>query len=316
MPSIFSFGKKRRSATKKRSKKVSKSSRKLPSKVVKMCKKLKIKTTTKRGGKRVLKSTKVLLKQIKKKLKMLKKKRMSRFGASCSNYAPAGGSAFGRRLRKKRMSRRRRNMMEMDFDEAGMSAFGKKKRSSRRRKVSGKVSKSAAMKAFKRFYTLHCKPSLRRSRFGENKYVPGMGLPAFGRRSRFGGMHMMPNGMPMKDSDMMFGRRSRFGAEYKVPMPLPEFGRRRRRTRRVRFGAGNPPLMQSMGFEFCPEGGGVVESNGLFPTPCNATGVTASAEMQAYGDKMLAISNSQMKNPNMTVASAFGRRRMFGRRRF
>ena len=226
---------------------------------------------------------------------MLKKKRMSRFGASCSNYAPAGGSAFGRRLRKKRMSRRRRNMMEMDFDEPGMSAFGKKKRSSRRRKVNGKVSKSAAMKAFKRFYTLHCKPSL--------------------RRSRFDGMHMMPNGMRMKDSDMMFGRRSRFGAEYKVPMPLPGFGRRRR-TRRVRFGAGNPPLMQSMGFEFCPEGGGVVESNGLFPSPCNAAGVTASAEMQAYGDKMLAISNAQMKNPNMTVGSAFGRRRMFGRRRF
>jgi hypothetical protein len=36
--------------------------------------------------------------------------------------------------------------------------------------------------------------------------------------------------------------------------------------------------------------------------------------MQAYGDKMLAISNAQMDKAN--AKTAFGRRRMFGRRRW
>jgi hypothetical protein len=49
---------------------------------------------------------------------------------------------------------------------------------------------------------------------------------------------------------------------------LFDFGKRRRR---YRFGnGGNPPLSQSMGYEFCSNGGGVLGANstGLFPTPC------------------------------------------------
>ena len=47
-----------------------------------------------------------------------------------------------------------------------------------------------------------------------------------------------------------------------------DFGKRRRR---YRFGnGGNPPLSQSMGYEFCSNGGGVLGANstGLFPSPC------------------------------------------------
>jgi hypothetical protein len=65
-----------------------------------------------------------------------------------------------------------------------------------------------------------------------------------------------------------------------------DFGKRRRRrvgrprkTRRYRFGnGGNPPLSQSMGYEFCSNGGGVLGANstGLFPTPCTTQGPAAA----------------------------------------
>ena len=57
MLSLFGFGKKRRVSRKKSIKSV-----KPPAKLLKLCKKLKIKATTKRGSKRMYKSASVLKK--------------------------------------------------------------------------------------------------------------------------------------------------------------------------------------------------------------------------------------------------------------
>lgn len=163
MLSLFGFGKKRRKSSRKVSKKVS---RKPSKKVLKMCKKLKIKCTVKRGSKRTYKSSKVLMKAIKKKLRMLKKSKVSKksrkgskktrksskrfsFGSSCG----AGKSKemyFG--ASKKRIS----------FGRSMGNEFGK----GRKRKGTMKVSKAAAMKAFKAFYRRHCSSSVRGNRFG------------------------------------------------------------------------------------------------------------------------------------------------------
>jgi len=172
---FFSFGKKRRS-TRKSSKKGGKP----PAKLLKICRKLKVKTTVKRGGSRVYKKKSVLKKLCLKKLKVMKKKKMmkkkalkrrvkrvssrmggsefgarrTRFGSSCgSSYAPAPGAmmGFGRNI-------------TFGGQNFGGMEFGK------RRRKSVKMSKAAAMKAFKAFYRRHC--SVRRSRFGSGGNPP------------------------------------------------------------------------------------------------------------------------------------------------
>ena len=62
--------------------------------------------------------------------------------------------------------------------------------------------------------------------------------------------------------------------------PRAAFGKRVKRTRRYRFGS-NPPLSNSMGYEFCSNGGGVLGANstGLFPTPC----MNVATPMAAFG---------------------------------
>jgi hypothetical protein len=185
MLSLFGFGKKRRSpksskkSVRPRRKVVSKRS-KPSAKVLKMCKKLKVKVTMKRGGRRMYKSEKVLVKQCKLKLKMLKRsKKVTRkvskrkmmfgsrfkFGEGCgSNYvSDRSMSMFG--ARRIKFGGQRDNVPEMEFGKA-----------TRRRRVSGKrkVSKAAAMKAFREFYRRHCSSSLgvRRSRFGNGGTPP------------------------------------------------------------------------------------------------------------------------------------------------
>jgi hypothetical protein len=64
----------------------------------------------------------------------------------------------------------------------------------------------------------------------------------------------------------MFGRRRAGGRRRRMTVP-------RRRRRMFGFGnGGNPALSASMGYEFCPGGGGVLGANstGLFPSPCMA----------------------------------------------
>ena len=73
----------------------------------------------------------------------------------------------------------------------------------------------------------------------------------------------------------MFGRRRVGGRRRRMTIP-----RRRRRMSRRMFGfgnGGNPSLSASMGYEFCPGGGGVLGANstGLFPSPCMAAAPAA-----------------------------------------
>lgn len=165
---LFGFGKKRRRSTK--SKKGGKKARKPAAKLLRLCKKLKVKTTVKRGSKRVYKSTRILKKLCSKKMRMNKKKKMS----------------FGRRKsRKVRSSKRskRSTMEELDDMEFGRrSRFGsscggsasmmntdpKVMNFGKKRKGTRKISKPAAMRAFKQFYRRHCRSSAmgRRFRFG------------------------------------------------------------------------------------------------------------------------------------------------------
>ena len=189
MLSLFSFGKKKRSHKRSHVK----GSKKPSAKVMRMCKKYKIKATKKVGKKRVYKPQGKLLKMCMRKKRLLAKKkkhsvrrRRSGFGSGCGAMYGSGATGFGMR-----------RLPSGGFAMGGrsMSAFGKKRRVVHKKKP---VSRAAAMKAFKKFYRLHCRATSRRSRFG----------------------------------------------------------------------AGNPMLSMSMGGEFCPNGGGVLESSGLYPSPC------------------------------------------------
>ena len=125
MPFLFGFGKKRRSVKRKSTKKVVK---KPSARLLKCCKRYHVKATKKVGSKRVYKKSSVLKRQCLKKARALLKKM--------------------KKMHKKKSVVR-------------SSGFGK-----RRSAVKGrKVSKAAAMKAFKMFYKRHCAGS-RRSRFG------------------------------------------------------------------------------------------------------------------------------------------------------
>ena len=142
-----------------------------------------------------------------------------------------------RRRSRSRFGNRKSKMMPCDSAMPKPMGFGKRRRGR-------KVSKAAAMKAFKSFYKRHC-AGMRRSRFGSG---------------------------------------------------------------------GNPPLMNSMGYEFCPSGmGGVLGANstGLFPSPCTSMNIgqaqaEAAATLPAYSSTALgaAATSSQLAS----YANQFGRR--------
>jgi hypothetical protein len=214
----------------------------------------------KRGTKRVYRPVSVLVKVCKKKVKVAKAKRMAKFGfgaGGCSRLAefgkksskkagkksskktgkksskkgskpPAKLRSMCKRLKVKTTMKRGSKRVYRPVSvlvklckkklkvtkSKRMSKFGKKsgaKKGSKRKSVKSTSGKVAAMRAFKKFYTPHCKPTLRR------------------RSARFG------------------------------------------------FGLGNPSTNAMMGHDFCPNGGGVLESTGLFASPCRGpTGGVAS----------------------------------------
>jgi hypothetical protein len=186
MLSIFGFGKRRRRSTKSR-KSTKKGARKPPAALLRMCKKYKVKTTVKRGTKRVYKKARLLKKLcMRKKKMMLKKKktskrtksrkvrrtrrvRRSRFGGTLEEVHKKNGGAkllFG----AGGCSAKYNNSMMFGglLNEANARQklpppavevmFG-------RRKSSKKLSKPAAMKAFKQFYRRHCRSSRMGGRF-------------------------------------------------------------------------------------------------------------------------------------------------------
>jgi len=225
MLSLFDFGKKLRRTVRRKSTKSRKGSRKPPARLLKICKKYHIKTTRKVGGKRVYKPSKMLAKLCLKKA-MLKKARRSRFGATANTM-------MNRKITPHPMAMPTR----MTKSKKTAMAFGKRR--------GRKVSKAAAMKAFRSFYKRHC-AGMRRSRFGSG---------------------------------------------------------------------GNPPLMNSMGYEFCPSGmGGVLGANstGLFPSPCTSMNIgqaqtEANATLPAYTNEGIgaAATSSQLTS----YANQFGLRR-------
>jgi hypothetical protein len=254
MLSLFGFGKKRRSAPKKSSKKVKKSV-KPPAKLLKMCKKLRVKVSLKRGGKRVYKKAKVLAKQCKRKLRMIEKakkaRKGARFGASKSRKVvrKVRRSRFGSSCGASNMMNNRDMMFGASKLRFAGRTMGTEMEFGKKRKV---VSKAAAMKAFKQFFRRHCKSTVR-----------------MGRRTRFG------NG-------------------------------------------GNPPLYQSMGYEFCDLGsGGVLGANstGLFPSPCHKMNMKqARAEESVvladrYGGSDKEPASVKAADKARAKNSAFGKKR-------
>ena len=197
----LSFGKKRRSTKRHMTKKHSKKVAKPPAKLLRLCKKYRVKATKKVGSKRVYKKVAVLKKLCLRKARALRKKLMKMMAKKAKKHSKKTKSSKKKVTRRRKVHHPRKDAFG---EEEGMS-FGK-------RRSSRKVSKVAAMKAFRSFYKRHC---------------------AGARGSRFG------NG-------------------------------------------GNPPLHESMGYEFCPNGmGGVLgfNSTGLFPSPCTSYSSSAPTMM-------------------------------------
>jgi hypothetical protein len=173
MLSLFGFGKKRKSSrkdTKSRKSTKAGKAKKPPAKVLRMCKKLKVKTTVKRGSKRVYNKASLLMKMCKKKLRMLKKhkaalkKKSSRMGARKSGRKPL--NAFHRRKSMFGMHSGVYLDGQMGFGAKRKISFGSAMEFGKKRKSTPKVSKADAMKAFKAFYRRHCSSSVRGNRFG------------------------------------------------------------------------------------------------------------------------------------------------------
>ena len=260
----LSFGKKRRRTT-KRSKK---GSRKPPSKLLRICKKYRVKATKKVGGKRVYKSVASLKKlclrkarALKKKLEKAMKKRKGAKSTKRRRKHHARRDAFGeaemefgrRRRRSAGFGSRRLPMFGMYNPLEQPAAFGKRRRVGAR---AGKTSRNAAMKAFRAFYKRHC--AGRRSGFGNG------GNPAL---SASMGYEFCPNGQggvlgfnstglypsPCTSKSSSFGRRRRRSsaigarrrrrpAHHKRAKRCYSIGSRRRRSasgvkRRRKFGA-------------------------------------------------------------------------------
>ena len=170
----FNFGKKRRVSKKYRvSKKHSKSLRKPPAKLLRLCKKYRVKATKKVGGKRHYKSVATLKKLCLRKAKALRKKLIKLHKKSMKK---------SKKTNKRRVHRTRKTRASMMGEEELMS-FGMKKDMMMGEDMMGKpnmgmyfgkrrsmgrahkVSKTAAMKAFRSFYKRHC-AGARRTRFG------------------------------------------------------------------------------------------------------------------------------------------------------
>jgi hypothetical protein len=201
-----------------------------------MCKKYKVKTTVKRGTKRVYKKARLLKKLcMRKKKMMLKKKksskrtkrtksrkvrrtrrvRRSRFGGAYSDMVNAkGGNTLlfgaGGCSAKYNDSMRFGGLLDegiaskkLKVPEVNVVGFG-------RRKSSKKLSKPAAMKAFKQFYKRHCRSSRMggRFRFGSGGNPPLSGGYEFCPSGQGGVLGANSTGLfPSPCTPAAFGRR-------------------------------------------------------------------------------------------------------------
>jgi hypothetical protein len=215
MFSLLSFGKKKRSRRSRKSarKGAKRAGAKPPSRLLKICRKYKIKATRKVGSKRVYKPVSVLRKSCLKKVRAAMK------------AAKRRSAAFGARRRMVRRSTGFGNKM-MSMMKPSMG-FGKRGRSR-------KVSKAAAMKAFRQFYKRHC----RGSRFGNGGNPPlsaSMGYQFC--PSGMGGV-LGANSTGMFPTPCTSMNQAQAAAESAVALPsyVSSFGRRRTRRRMTSFG--------------------------------------------------------------------------------
>jgi hypothetical protein len=208
----YSFGKKRRSV-----KRSSKAARKPPARLLKICKKYRVKATKKVGSKRVYKSVKVLKKLCLKKAMALRKKLMKKHKPKAHRRRSMG---FGSSMLPD-MNTMRNSVM--------MPAFGKK------------TGRKVAMKAFRSFYKRHC--AGRRSGFGSGGNPPlyqsmggefcpnGMG-GVLGANST--GLFPTPC-VSARGASSSYGRRRRRSRSMAPPRRRRssemDFGRRRRRSK-------------------------------------------------------------------------------------
>jgi hypothetical protein len=273
---LFSFGKKRRSVRKS-----SKKGSKPPAKLLKVCKKLRVKATVKRGGKRVYKKKSVLKKLCLRKLRIIKKKKMMLKKKLLAKKKAAKKGRKGSR----RVKRVRSRMGGMEFGRR--SRFG-----------------SSCGGMYSAPMTTGAMSFGRRSRMGGMYSTPmTTGAMSFGRNISFGGQNF---------GGMEFGKRRKSPKMSKAAAmkAFKAFYRRHCAVRRSRFGnGGNPPLNASMGYEFCPSGmGGVLgaTSTGLFPSPCKVFNpMEKAAEDQV-------ILPAYEKPP--TGKTSFGKRRRVSRK--
>lgn len=166
----FSFGKKKRSTKHRSGKKHAKKHAKKPaSKLLRICKKYRVKATKKVGGKRVYKSTATLKKLCLRKARALRKKLIKAHKKSMKHHKKAHKKRISKTHRRRRDAFGDADEEEMSFGRrrlpmfGAVSAFGK-------RRATKKVTKKAAMKAFRSFYKRHC--AGRRSGFGNGGNPP------------------------------------------------------------------------------------------------------------------------------------------------
>jgi hypothetical protein len=289
----YGFGKKRRTTRRKSS--GARKMAKPPARLLKICKKYHVKATKKVGGKRVYRSVGTLKKMCLKKAMALKKKLKKMHKAGSKRRAPM------------RRTRRRRSMGFGVSEEETIANFSKVAGPNLYKFVTG-------CNAKKGMTDIVCRQNVKMN---------------FGRRRSmgYGGM-MMPQGSAFGEMTPRWARIPKFGKRRvgsktgrKAAMKaFRSFYKRHCAGRRSGFGSGgNPPLYQSMGSEFCPNGmGGVLgaTSTGLYPTPC------VSSKSSSYGRRRRAPAKHHKtgvrhrRRSRMSSASMeFGRRRRAPMRR-
>jgi hypothetical protein len=127
---------------------------------------------------------------------------------------------------------------------------------------------------------------------------------------------MFGEDMVYEEEPMMFGKRRRT-AKVSKKAAMKAFRSFYKRhcagARRSGFGnGGNPPLNQSMGYEFCPTGSGGVlgfNSTGLFPSPCTAKPKSSSMGLRRSRKPAKKTTKKRCYGTGSKRKSAIGARR-------
>jgi len=256
----LNFGKKRRVSKRRVSKRHMAKHRKPPTKLLRICKKYRVKATKKVGGKKVYKSVAMLKKLCLRKARALRKKLMKMHKKMSKMHKRKKVSKRKPSVHRRKHVVRRRRDMEFGMakpEMAGAMMFG-------RRRVP--------------MFGMHDKDMMAGAMFGKRRRVAAHYRKPVVRRRRD-----MEFGMHHEDkmAGAMFGKGRRVAARRpahtrKAAMKAFRsfYKRHCAGHRAMGFGnGGNPMLSASMGYEFCPNGsGGVLGANstGLFPSPCTA----------------------------------------------